>query len=103
MHKVVICVGIPVVGNLSFLNGRIVAVHIAAYKLFEVSMYRQRLYERRRLKEIGKGFSIMHNATTFGWKAYRAMWKKRTREERFVCKMDCLSVMKVYINLRNVD
>jgi len=57
---------------------------IAAYKLFEVDMYRQRLRERCRRKETGKGFSIMHNATTFGWKGYRAMWKKRTREERFV-------------------
>ena len=61
----------------------IVTVHVAAYKLFEVNMYRQRLRERRRHKEIGKGFSIMHNATTFGWHAYRTMWKKRTRDERF--------------------
>jgi len=50
-------------------------------------MYRHRLRERCRRKEIGKGFSIMHNATTFGWKAYRAMWKKRTREERFVMQL----------------
>jgi len=49
-------------------------------------MYRQRLRERSRRKEIGKGFSIMHNVTTFGWKAYRQMWKKRTRDERFVMR-----------------
>jgi len=54
----------------------------AAYKLFEVDMYRQRLRERRRRKQIGKGFAIMHHATTFGWKTYRALWKKRTREEK---------------------
>jgi len=74
----------------------------AAYKLFEVNMYRQRLRERCRRKEIGKGFNIMHNATTFGWKAYRAMWKKRTREERFVLlhKYDkYLSLVKVGIYL----
>jgi len=62
----------------------IFVAYVAAYKLFEVSMHRERLRERGRHKEIGKGFSIMHNATTFGWKAHRAMWKKRTREERSV-------------------
>jgi len=71
-----------VVDNL--FSSRIVTVHISAYKLFQVNTYRQQLRERCRRKQIGKGFSIMHNATTFGWKAYRAMWKKRTREERSV-------------------
>lgn len=57
-------------------------IPFSAFKLAQVDIYRQRLKERQRRKNISREFGIIQNSTSIGVKRLQANKKKQSKEER---------------------